>query len=301
MAPITPRWEWRSFGRHFPAAEARLAALTPGGVQESDELYLLSGSGGNAKIRDDLMDVKVLRQVDGAGLEQWTPVMKAAFPLPAADVAKVFDVLRLPPPALSRASYSLDEFLEAFAAPGGSMRAVSVGKRRTRYTLGGCMAELSDVVVGGKAIRTIAVESEDAAAVVRAVRDLGLDGYRNTSYPRGLSALVDDVPSRYSVIDVGTNSVKFHVGERDGGGKWRTVVDRAEMTRLGEGLEERGFIGDAALERTVAAIAGMASEAKRHEALATVAVGTAGLRIASNRDEVLAEVLAERQKYRKAA
>jgi exopolyphosphatase/guanosine-5'-triphosphate,3'-diphosphate pyrophosphatase len=34
----------------------------------------------------------------------------------------------------------------------------------------------------------------------------------------------------------------------------------------------------------------MADEAKRHEALATVAVGTAGLRIASNRDEVLAAI-----------
>jgi exopolyphosphatase / guanosine-5'-triphosphate,3'-diphosphate pyrophosphatase len=290
MATITPRWEWRSFDRRFPEAESRLAAPTPVGVQESEELYLLSDKGGNAKIRDGLMDIKVLRQVDGAGLEQWMPVMKAAFPLPAADVAKAFDALQLPLPSLSRASYSLDEFLEAFAAPGGPLRAVTVGKRRTRYTIGGCMAELSDVVVGGKAIRTIAVESEDAAAVVRTVRDLGLDGYRNTSYPRGLAALVGDEPARYAVIDVGTNSVKFHVGERDGSGKWRTIVDRAELTRLGEGLDERGLIADAALERTVAAIAGMAADAKRHEVVATVAVGTAGLRIASNRDEVLAAI-----------
>ena len=52
MSEIAPRWEWRSFGRHFGEAEARLAKLTPGGVQESDELYLLSGAGDNVKIRD---------------------------------------------------------------------------------------------------------------------------------------------------------------------------------------------------------------------------------------------------------
>jgi len=54
---ITPRWEWRSYGRRFGQAEQRLAGLTPGGVQESDELYLLSGAGGNMKIRDAPMDI----------------------------------------------------------------------------------------------------------------------------------------------------------------------------------------------------------------------------------------------------
>ena len=49
METIVPRWEWRSFGARFGEAEKRLAGLTPGGVQESDETYLLSGAGGNVK------------------------------------------------------------------------------------------------------------------------------------------------------------------------------------------------------------------------------------------------------------
>ena len=154
------------------------------------------------------------------------------------------------------------------------------------------MAELSDVVANGKPTRTIAVESEDAAGVIRAVRELGLGGYTNTSYPRGLAALIDDEPERYAVIDAGTNSIKFHIGERDVDGTWRTVVDRAEMTRLGEGLAQQGVIIDAALERTAAAIAGMVDEAKRHGVRAIAAVGTAGLRIASNGDEVVAAIQA---------
>jgi exopolyphosphatase/guanosine-5'-triphosphate,3'-diphosphate pyrophosphatase len=292
MSEIIPRWEWRTFGRRFGAAETRLAALPPGGVQESDEIYLLSAAGGNVKVREALMDIKVLRQVNADGLEQWTPVMKAGFPLPAAEVARVFEALGLPLPSSLRTGYTQDEFIKEFAAPGGAIRSVSVHKRRTRYTVGSCMAELSDVVANGKPIRTIAVESEDAQAVMHAVRELGLCGYTNTSYPRGLAALIDDEPSRYAVIDVGTNSVKFHVGERDVCGSWRTVIDRAELTRLGEGLGQHRVIADAALERTVTAIAGMVDEAKRLGVLAIAAVGTAGLRMASNSQEAVAAIQA---------
>ena len=290
MAEINPRWEWRSFGRHFGEAEARLAKLTPGGVQESDEIYLLSGAGDNVKIRDALMDIKVLREVNVHGLEQWMPVMKARFPLQASEAAKALESLHLPVPPLPRTSFTLDGFLEQFAAPGGAIRAVKVHKRRIHYAVGGCMAELSDVVANGKPTRTLAVESENAAGVIGAVRELGLGGYTNTSYPRGLAALIDDDPERYAVIDAGTNSIKFHIGERDLGGRWHTVIDRAELTRLGEGIAQQGVIIHAALERTAAAIAGMVDEAKRQGVRAIAAVGTAGLRIASNGNEVVAAI-----------
>ena len=58
---------------------------------------------------------------------------------------------------------------------------------------------------------------------------------------------------RYAVIDIGTNSVKFNISERRDDGSWSTVVDRADITRLGEGLQETGAISSDAMERTVAA------------------------------------------------
>ena len=292
MEKIIPRWEWRSFGQNFGEAEARLAALTPEGVQESDEVYLLSGAVSNVKVRAELMDIKQRRLVNADGLELWTPVMKARFPLPADEVAKVFESFQLPLPALSRTHYTFDEFIEAFAQPGGAIHKVDVHKRRTRYTVGGCTAELSEVIANGKPTRTLAVESTEAVAVIRAVRDLGLGGYTNISYPKGLAALIDDEPERYAVIDAGTNSIKFHIGERDVEGHWHTVVDRAELTRLGEGLAQQGKIIGAALERTAAAIAGMVDEAKQHGVRAIAAVGTAGLRIASNGNEVVEAIQA---------
>ena len=86
----------------------------------------------------------------------------------------------------------------------------------------------------------------------------------------------------YAVIDVGTNSVKFHIGERSADAAWDTVVDRAEVTRLGDGLDEGGRLQAGAIERTADAVAGMVAEAKRADVLAIAAVGTAGLRIAPN-------------------
>jgi exopolyphosphatase/guanosine-5'-triphosphate,3'-diphosphate pyrophosphatase len=70
-------------------------------------------------------------------------------------------------------------------------------------------------------------------------------------------------------------------------------VDRAEVTRLGEGLDEYGEIQPEALERTAAAVEDMVEEARRNNALAIVAVATAGMRIAANRADVV-EAIRER-------
>lgn len=292
MSRITPRWEWRSFGSRFGLADAQLAQMEPTGVQESDEIYLLAPGGENVKVRDGLMDLKVLRVVSPEGLEQWEPVLKTGFPLSSSDTAAVLSALHQPVPGSLREGYTLDAFLETFAGQDSGLRVVKVHKRRVRYVIGGCTSELSDVIANGKATRTIAVESEDGGAVVRAVEGLGLGGYTNVSYPRALAALIDGVAESYAVVDVGTNSVKFHAAARDPDGRWRTLADRADVTRLGEGLAETGRIGDAPLERTAAAIAKMAEEARRMGVRAIAAVGTAGLRIAANTADVVAAVRA---------
>ena len=291
MAGIIPRWEWRVFGTNYATAEDAFSTLSPGAVQESDEIYLFSDVDSNVKIRDWLMDIKLLREVDADGLQRWEPVMKQGFPLPREDVATVYDALGITTSPPDHDIASLDELLATLAESGNTVRAVRIHKRRSRYTLAGCMAELADLQADGQTTRTIAVESEDPAAVIDTVRGLGLDGHLNTSYPRALSILLEE-PPRYAVIDLGTNSVKFHVGERDAGGGWRTVVDRAEVTRLGEGVSEHGAVQPAALDRTTAAIADMVDEARRNHVREIAAVATAGLRMAGNTDEVLATIRA---------
>jgi exopolyphosphatase/guanosine-5'-triphosphate,3'-diphosphate pyrophosphatase len=290
---IVPRWEWRTFGERFGAAEDRLAELTPTSVDDSDELYIVSSRGeASIKVRDGVLDVKRLEQVSDEGLEQWRPVAKAEFPIAATDVAALLAALDVALPTFSRDAYGLDALVDEVVRPSADLLSVSVHKRRAHYELSGCMAELTEVRAGSLAIRTIAVEDEDPALVRTAVEELGLWSRTNVSFPRGLKALVGFGARRYAVVDVGTNSVKFHLAERSADGTWRQLVDRAEVTRLGEGLEDSGRLQPEPMARTIDAIASMADEAKRHGVEAIAAVGTAGLRAAANSAEFVEAVRA---------
>ena len=290
---IVPRWEWRSFGGELRDLASPLRALSPDRVHESDEVYLVSTSSTEAvKVRDGLMDVKHLLAVDDDGLEQWVPVMKAGFPLSADDLVTVLRALRVEETLTAGATYDERRLLDEVVGPHPDLRAVDVHKRRERYAVGGCLAELTEVRTGQASTFTVAVESEDAGRVTAVVRELGLAARPNVNFVRGLKTLVRFGSERYAVIDVGTNSVKFHIGERDADVGWRTVVDRARTTRLGDGLRETGRLNPAPMERTVEAIAEMVEEARRIRVAGLAVVGTAGLRIAPNSAEFLETVRA---------
>jgi len=191
MEAIVPRWEWRTFGASFGDADRRFHQLPPGKVQESDELYLLSPNcDANVKIRDQLMDIKALEQVNPDGLEQWRPVMKGKFPLPAAEVANACAALRVAPLS-PRDDYTLEQIRAELAHPSRGVRAVSVHKRRQRYTVGECLAEMTELIADGHPARTVALEFEDPAIVLAAVQEMGLGRFENVSYPRGLKRLLD--------------------------------------------------------------------------------------------------------------
>ncbi len=191
MDPIVPRWEWRTFGQDFGAAEPRFAALGAEQVQNSAETYLLaSGSDANVKIRDELMDIKILELVDSNGLEKWHPVFKERFPLAAAAVAQVQAALGITSPSFSPDGLSLERLLAELGQSDGRVRVVAVRKTRTRYHVGGCVAELTDVVADEKAVRTVAIEDADPAKVIAAVAGMGLDHLPNINYPRGLKQLI---------------------------------------------------------------------------------------------------------------
>ena len=295
MAEVVPRWEWRTFAGAVPRADVVFDAMTPVSVEESDEVYLLAPGGDNVKVRGGLMDVKVLRETDAAGLQRWEPILKATFPLDAEAVRTVFQGLRRPEAVVPPDGLDFDGLMEAAEIDAGDgPRAVRVHKRRARYTVAGCLAERTVVEAGGHRTISIAAESIRPADVLAAIDAMGLRDYCNLDVPTGLRLLVDRVPERYAVIDAGTNSIKLHIAEldADGRGPWRTVVDRAAVTRLGEGLEATGVIGAEPLERTARAISVMADEARGLDARAIALVATAGFRMAGNRNEVVETVRA---------
>jgi exopolyphosphatase / guanosine-5'-triphosphate,3'-diphosphate pyrophosphatase len=285
---IVPRWEWRTFGEKLGLADDLLSTRAPESVEESDELYLLSeDSDASVKIRAGSMDVKLLVAVNGDGLEQWRPVLKKPSPLDAQDVSTVLSALGATPGEVGSGPYTLDKLVSELVEPNPDLTTVRVHKRRSHFHVGGCMTEVSEMSVGGRSARTVAVEDEDPALVSATLQELSLADLPNVCAARGLKTLVGFDPVRFAVIDIGTNSVKLHVGERRAGDVWRTIVDRAEVTRLGEGLRESGALQPEPVRRTVDAVVGMVGEARRAGAAEIAAVATAGMRIASNPEELV--------------
>jgi exopolyphosphatase/guanosine-5'-triphosphate,3'-diphosphate pyrophosphatase len=91
-----------------------------------------------------------------------------------------------------------------------------------------------------------------------------------------------------AVLDLGSNTVLLLV--MDPGGRVR--LERAEITRLGEGVFERGRLADAARVRTLEVVGRFAREARAAGAGFVLAVGTEALRRASDGREFLADLVA---------
>ena len=176
------------------------------------------------------MDVKVLRETDASGLQRWEPILKATFPLDEKAARVAFRSLGRPAPDVPargpRPGGNPDRRGGRYARRPAPLR---VRKRRTRYTVAGCLAEVAVLEVEGRRTTSIAIESTDPSAVLATVEALGLSAHVNHDVPTGLRLLVDGVPERYAVIDAGTNSTKFHVAEIDAG--QRRLADRSSTGR----------------------------------------------------------------------
>jgi len=90
--------------------------------------------------------------------------------------------------------------------------------------------------------------------------------------------------ARFATIDVGTNTVLLLVAERRGD-LFSPVCERAEITRLGRGVDREGRLDPQAVEETVAVLARFAAEARALGAAAIACVATSAARDAGNGQE----------------
>ena len=192
LSKIIPRWEWRTFGESFGEAEEQIKANEIKTEKRSAEVYILSTeSMQNTKVRDGLMDIKVLQNINEDGLEQWKPVFKEAFPLNKEQIIEVFKFFQVGVSELKKDVYSFDEFLEELINPCEKLKAINVTKIRHIYNINDCIVELAEVTGDGKPIRTVAVEQEDPKKVIETVEQLGLKDFENVNYIKALKRLVD--------------------------------------------------------------------------------------------------------------
>jgi exopolyphosphatase / guanosine-5'-triphosphate,3'-diphosphate pyrophosphatase len=83
--------------------------------------------------------------------------------------------------------------------------------------------------------------------------------------------------TRVAAIDVGTNSVLLLVVEQTASGP-RVLVDRARITRLGEGVDRTGRLSAAGSERTLECLGDCAATLRELEVERVAVVGTSALR-----------------------
>ena len=101
--------------------------------------------------------------------------------------------------------------------------------------------------------------------------------------------------TRVAVVDIGTNSTRLLVADVDASAGTLDELDRRSIvTRLGEGVDATGALGDAPRERVFAALAEYAAAIAEHGATATTAVMTSAVRDASNGGEFATAV---RERY----
>ncbi len=191
MGVIIPRWEWRTFGESFGEAEDKIKAYPLGNFKKSSEKYILScNSNENTKIRDDLMDIKSLQQINEDKLEQWYPVMKAEFPLAKEKIVELCkDFFRIPIPELTKNSYTYEEYLE-LCDKQPDLCIVDVYKERSIYTINMAVVEIAEVKFNDKPTRTVCVEHVDPVNVINTVRELGLGDFENINYLRAMKESV---------------------------------------------------------------------------------------------------------------
>jgi exopolyphosphatase/guanosine-5'-triphosphate,3'-diphosphate pyrophosphatase len=93
---------------------------------------------------------------------------------------------------------------------------------------------------------------------------------------------------RFATIDVGTNSVLLLVADRTPEGRFVPVVERAEITRLGRGVDKTRRLSPEGLEATLEVVTAFATEARSLGAEAIAVTATSAARDAENGAEFMA-------------
>jgi exopolyphosphatase/guanosine-5'-triphosphate,3'-diphosphate pyrophosphatase len=92
--------------------------------------------------------------------------------------------------------------------------------------------------------------------------------------------------ARTAVVDLGTNTTRLLVADVEDG-VVHPLARRSEVTRLGEGVDSSGHLGEGAMNRVFAAVADYCRTIEELDADLRVAVATSAVRDAANADALL--------------
>ena len=197
MPEIKPRFEFRTFTNNVGIVEEKMRKLSKvENIRESSEIYIMSSENNenNAKIRDNLMDIKVFVKEE-KGLEQWNPRMKGSFPMKSSKIeSEVFSAFGVKLPEFKRDEYTLEQFLNEIVNVHNDLTAVKVFKRRFAFTINNCIAEIGEVYINGALIRTANIESVNINDILEAKKMVSLDEYDNINYLMAIKRVIGMEP-----------------------------------------------------------------------------------------------------------
>ncbi len=90
---------------------------------------------------------------------------------------------------------------------------------------------------------------------------------------------------RKALVEIGSNSVKYLVAEKDESGSVTCLVDRNQITRIAQGLTETGGLQEKAMARTLSSISEFMKELSSWGVDRPTVVGTMAIRAATNSQE----------------
>lgn len=96
----------------------------------------------------------------------------------------------------------------------------------------------------------------------------------------------------YAALDLGTNNCRLLVARRASRG-FQVIDSLSRIVRLGEGLSASGRLGEAAMDRALAALRECAEKLAPHQDLILRAIATQACRVAANGEAFLARVRCE--------
>ena len=180
-----PRWEYRVFGKSLQKPSAIIRHHPCLRERQSADLYILSEfSTVNCKIRDSVLDVKVLLKTGKDRLEQWTSHLKISFPVTLNDIDELAELLKVRKfPA--KLSYTEEEFIQTVRQC-ADLNLIEIRKKRAGYLVNGVKVEIAGLTVNGDNFQTIGVEHEAPDKAWKVVRLLEIDGFENMNYIRFL-------------------------------------------------------------------------------------------------------------------
>ncbi len=94
----------------------------------------------------------------------------------------------------------------------------------------------------------------------------------------------------FATIDIGSNTLLLLIAELNAEGKIIPLVEKAEITRLSQGLNEKGVLNEEAMERSLVVLRQFTDICHRNHVSAIACVGTEALRLARNSQEFIARV-----------